>query len=107
MFSRFGKMNGFMDFVRQQGVVGLAVGFILGGAVSKVVAALVGDIINPLLGVLLGAAGGLASATLKVGTVEILWGHFVTVIIDFLVIALVVYYGVKWIGLDKLDKKKA
>ena len=41
-------MHGFMDFIRTQGVVGLAVGFILGGAVSKVVAALVTDVINPL-----------------------------------------------------------
>ena len=97
-------MHGFMDFIRKQGVVGLAVGFILGGAVSKVVAALVTDIINPLLGVALGAAEGLQSATLTVGPASILLGHFVTVAIDFLIIALVVYFGVKALGLDKLDK---
>jgi len=98
-------MSGFIDFIRKQGVVGLAVGFILGGAVSKVVAALVGDIINPILGVILGKAGSLATASLTVGTVEIPWGHFVGVIIDFLVIALVVYYGVKGLKLDQMDKK--
>ena len=99
-------MKGFMDFIREQGVVGLAVGFILGGAVSKVVSSLVEDIINPLLGVVLGAAGNLSSMAIKIGTVEILWGSFISVLIDFLVIALVVYYGVKSLGLDKLDKKK-
>ena len=99
-------MKGFMDFIRTQGVVGLAVGFILGGAVSKVVSSLVSDIINPALGVVLGAAGGLAEASFSVGTAEIMWGSFVTVVIDFLVIALVVYFGVKGLGLDKLDKKK-
>ena len=99
-------MKGFLNFIREQGVVGLAVGFILGGAVSKVVASLVEDIINPVLGVILGAAGGLEKAVLKVGPVEIMWGSFFSVLIDFVVIALVVYYGVKALGLDKLDKKK-
>ena len=99
-------MKGFMDFIREQGVVGLAVGFILGGAVSKLVAALVEDIINPIIGIVLGAAGDMASYTLSVGPINLKWGHFVSVMIDFLVIALVVYYGVKMLGLEKLDKKK-
>lgn len=98
-------MQGFLEFIRTQGVVGLAVGFILGGAVSKLVTALVSDIINPILGVFLGAVDGLKSASLAIGSVNIMWGDFVSVLIDFLVIALVVYYGVKGLGLDKLDKK--
>ncbi len=100
-------MKGFLEFVREQGVVGLAVGFILGGAVSKVVASLVSDIINPVLGILLGAAGDLATMSLKVGSAEIMWGKFINTGIDFLVIALVVYFGVKRLGLDKIDKKKS
>lgn len=99
-------MSEFIDFIRKRGVIGLAVGFILGGAVSKIVAALVEDIINPILGVVLGRAGTLATAALTFGPVEILWGHFITVLIDFLVIALVVFYGVKVLHLDKLDKKE-
>ena len=99
-------MKGFLNFIREQGVVGLAVGFILGGAVSKVVASLVGDIINPLLSVILGAAGGLTTASITLGSVKIMYGSFLGVVIDFLVIALVVYYGVKGLGLDKIDKKK-
>jgi large conductance mechanosensitive channel len=99
-------MKGFIDFIREQGVVGLAVGFILGGAVSKVVSALVTDIINPLLGVILGFAGGFKTASLKIGSAEILYGDMLSVFIDFLVIASVVYFGVKVLGLDKLDKKK-
>jgi len=43
-------MAQFVDFIRKQGVAGLAIGFILGGAVSKVVTALIEDIINPLVG---------------------------------------------------------
>lgn len=99
-------MKGFVDFIREQGVVGLAVGFILGGAVSKVVSALVTDIINPILSVLLGFTDGLKTASLKISSVEILYGDMLTVTIDFIVIALVVYFGVKILGLDKLDKKK-
>jgi large conductance mechanosensitive channel len=98
-------LKGFINFIREQGVVGLAVGFILGGAVSSVVSSLVEDIINPIIGVVLGAAGGLETAVLNLGPVEIMWGSFVSVVIDFVVIALVVYYGVKGLGLDKLDKE--
>ncbi len=99
-------MKGFLDFIREQGVVGLAVGFILGGAVSKVVSALVTDIVNPILGVTLGAAEGLRTASFKIGSAEILYGDLLSVVIDFVVIALVVYFGVKILKLDKLDKKK-
>lgn len=87
-------------------MVGLAVGFILGGAISKVVSALVSDLINPLLGVILGAAGGFKTASLKIGSSQILYGDLLGVAIDFIVIALVVYFGVKLLKLDKLDKKK-
>lgn len=99
-------MRGFIDFIREQGVVGLAVGFILGGAVSKVVSALVTDVVNPLLGVVLGVVGNLKTASISVGSAQILYGDLISVIIDFLVVALVVYFGVKSIGLHKLDKPK-
>jgi len=99
-------MKGFIDFIRKQGVVGLAVGFILGGAVSKVVASIVADIINPVLGLILGAAGGLQQMVIKIGSAQLLIGNFIATLIDFIVIALVVYYGVKLLKLDRLDKKE-
>lgn len=99
-------MKGFITFIREQGVMGLAVGFLLGGSVSKVVTALVTDIINPLIGIIIGSTNSLADATLTIGSTQLLWGHFIAVIIDFIVVALVVYYGVKGLGLDKLDKKR-
>ncbi len=100
-------MKGFLEFVREQGVVGLAVGFILGGAVSKVVASLVTDVINPILGLVLGATGDLKGAYFELGTARVLWGNFLTVLIDFLIISLVVYFGVKGLKLEKLDRKKS
>lgn len=99
-------VQGFIQFVREQGVIGLAVGFILGGSVSKVVSSLVNDIINPFLGIFLGKVGDLASASVTVQGSVIKWGSFVGVLIDFIVIAAVVYFIVKGMGLDKLDKSK-
>lgn len=99
-------LNGFMDFVREQGVVGLAVGFILGGAVAKVVSSLVTDIINPIVGLALGSAEGLKGATVKIGEATLAYGSFIATLLDFAIIAGVVYLGVKIIGLDRLDKSK-
>jgi len=96
------KMRGFIRFIREQGVVGLAVGFILGGAISKVVTSLVENIIQPLLGGLLGSAEGLNS--LAIGPVT--YGQFITASVDFIIIAAVIYFLVKGLGLDKLDAKK-
>ena len=98
--------GGFLDFIREQGVVGLAVGFVLGGSVAKVVDSLVKDLINPVLGLVLGAAGDLKNASLWVGASEIRWGNFVSVLIDFTVIAVVVFVVVKILGINRLDKKK-
>ncbi len=99
-------LGGFMDFIREQGVVGLAVGFILGGAVAKIVTSLVEDIVNPIVGLALGSAEGLKGATFKLGEATVAYGSFVSTLIDFAIIAGVVYVGVKLIGLDKLDKSQ-
>lgn len=99
-------MKGFINFIREQGVVGLAVGFILGGAISRVVTAIVNDLVNPLLSVFMRAAGGIEAAYIPIGNAKIMYGSLISVIIDFLIIAMVVYFGVKILGLDKLDKKK-
>jgi len=99
-------MKNFLNFIREQGVVGLAVGFILGGAVSKVVSSIVTDLINPLIGLLLGKVGDLDQAFLQIGESKLMWGNFVSTTIDFIVIALVVYFGVKILKVEKLDKKK-
>jgi large conductance mechanosensitive channel len=95
-------LEGFLLFIREQGVVGLAVGFILGAAVAKVVAAIVTDIVDPILGFLLGSAKGLTEVV--AGPFKI--GHLLSTMIDFLAIAAVVYFLVKGLGLDKLDSKK-
>ncbi|MEI6690587.1 MAG: MscL family protein [bacterium] len=99
-------IKGFLNFVREQGVIGLAVGFLLGGAVSKFVTAFVTDIINPILAPILGAAGNFKDATLSLGPVHLLYGDFLANFIDFAVIAAIVYFGVHGLGLDKIDRKR-
>lgn len=100
-----GQLAGFIDFVRTQGVVGLAVGFILGGAVSKTVSSLVENVINPLVGLALGKVN-LSDKMVSFGSAHLKYGAFISSLIDFIIIAAVVYFGVKMLGLDKLDKKK-
>ncbi len=100
-------MQGFIDFVRTQGVVGLAVGLILGGAVSELVKSIIDNLVNPILGLILGSAEGLKEASFALGGATIAYGAFLNTLINFVVIAFIVYYGVKKFGLDKIDKPKA
>ena len=95
-------MQDFIKFIREQGVVGLAIGFILGGAVSKVVSSLVGDIIQPIIGMIFGSNEGLASMSLG----PVMLGNFITVLIDFVIVAAVVYFIFKKLNFEKLDSKK-
>ncbi|OGC58183.1 hypothetical protein A3A70_00410 [candidate division WWE3 bacterium RIFCSPLOWO2_01_FULL_42_11] len=91
---------GFMEFIRGQGVMGLAVAFVLGGAVTKLVTTIVTDVVNPLLGLLLGRTGGLQDAIWMVGGAEIKIGHLTSALIDFFVIALLIYSVVKIVGVE-------
>jgi large conductance mechanosensitive channel len=100
-----GQVSGFADFVREQGVIGLAIGFILGGAVSKTVTSLVENIINPLIGAMLGKID-LTQKAFELGHTWIRWGAFASAIVDFVIVAGVVYFGFNALGLKKLDKKK-
>lgn len=68
--------------------------------------ALVSDVVNPVLSIGLGKAQNFASSTATFGGVTLAYGHFFSILVNFLVIALVVYFVVMGLGLDKLDKKK-
>lgn len=94
--------QGFLNFIREQGVMGLAIGFILGASVNEVVKGLVEFIINPLVGLIWQTDEGLTSLT--VGVVEL--GAFISVLIDFVIIAAVVYFVFRGLKLEKVDLKK-
>ena len=97
---------GFLEFIREQGVFGLAIAFVLGGAVTKVISSLVTSIIDPLLAIVIKNTGGLSAAYITVGGAQVKYGEFLSNVLDFLIIALVIYVVVKLVGLEKLDKKK-
>ena len=99
-------MKGFFEFIRKQGAVGLAVGFILGGGIQKLVTGLVTDVVNPLLGLVLGKTDGPKSATFHISSATIAWGDFLSILIDFVTVAAVVYFVIHGLRLDKLDKAK-
>src|SRR3954468_21471040 len=99
-------MRGFMHFLRTQGIVGLAIGFIIGGAVGKTVTALVDDILTPIIGIILGKAGDISKLTLEIHGVVFKWGDFLSNLINLIIIAFVVYFIFNSLGLNKLDEKK-
>jgi large conductance mechanosensitive channel len=105
------QLKAFMEFIRTQGVIGLAVGLVLGGAVSILVKSLVDNVIMPPLGLLLGSAEGLKGLTWTMGTTAagkpatLQYGIFLNDFINFIVIALVIYALVRLLKVDKLDKK--
>ncbi len=99
------KLTGFSDFIREQGVMGLAIGFILGGAVSKTVTSLVDNVINPVVGMLMGKVD-LADKMVRIGESTIKYGKFISSILDFVIVAAVIYFVFKGLRLDRLDKKK-
>lgn len=96
-------LSGFLAFIRERGVAGLAVGFIMGGAVTKTVTSLVDDVLNPLIGVVAGSRLNLTEMT--IGVVKV--GSFANALINLLIISAVVYFVLyKALRLDKLEKPK-
>lgn len=84
----------FKDFVLRGNVLDLAVAVIIGGAFGKIVASLVNDIITPLIGLLMGGVN-FSELAVTVGAAVIKWGAFVQTIIDFLIVAFVIFLIVK------------
>ncbi len=101
-----GASSGFIAFIKEQNVVSLAIGLVLGTAASALVNSLINNVIMPPLGFLLGSAEGIRGLALTMGTtpsgeVAVLhYGEFINDLINFLVLALVIYLVVKALKLD-------
>lgn len=102
--------NGFLDFIRSQGVIGLAVGLAIGTAAGDTVRKLVEGFINPIVQFIVGSGNSLATATWHVElfgrSADFAWGAALSSAITLLATALVIYWLVNVFKLDKLDKKK-
>jgi len=104
-----GHSSGFMKFVREQGVVGLAIGLAIGTEAGVLIKQLVGSTITPIIDLIVGK-GGLEGFkwTLHIGdrTGVFTVGTLIDVLIRFMAVAFVVYLVVHFLRLDRFDKKK-
>lgn len=80
----------FVEFIKRGNVLDLAVAVIIGGAFGAIVGSLVNDIIMPLIGLLLGGVD-FTSLAIQVGDASVAYGNFIQAIINFLVIAWVIF----------------
>jgi large conductance mechanosensitive channel len=105
----------FKQFAMRGNVVDMAVGIIIGAAFGKIVTSLVNDVIMPPIGLLLGGVNftdlritikpaSLNDAGEIVKGVTLNWGNFVQVVIDFLIVAFVIFMLIK--GMNSLKKKE-
>ena len=94
----------FRDFAMRENVLDLAIGFVMGAAFTAVVNSMVNDLIMPLVGVVLGGLDftGLA---ITVGSASITYGNFIQAIINFLIIAFVLFLIVR--SVNKLTESQA
>ena len=106
-----GQVNGFLDFIRSQGVIGLAVGLAIGAAAGDTVKKLVEGFINPIVQFITGSGDTLATSTWTFEAfgreATFAWGAAVSSLITLAATALVIYWLVYIFKLDKLDKKKS
>lgn len=105
------QVGGFVDFIRAQGVIGLAVGLAIGTAAGDTVKKLVEGFINPVVQFIVGSGDRLSSAVWHVElfgrSADFAWGAALSSLITLVATALVIYWIVHVFKLDKLDKKKS
>ena len=100
-----GFFSEFKDFVMRGNVMDMAIGVIIGGAFSGIVTALTDDFINPLIN---GIGGAEVGGTIKIyGGQVIKYGDFITAVINFLIMALVLFMLLKFVNkLSSVGKKR-
>jgi len=94
----------FRDFAIRGNVIDLAVAVVIGGAFGKIIASLVNDVLFPLLGVILGGVN-LADKVFPVKDAVIKYGVFLQSIIDFVIIAFVVFLMVR--SMNRMKKAES
>ena len=90
-----GGVGEFKTFIMKGNVLDLAVGVIIGGAFGKIVSSLVNDILMPIIGIFMGGLN-FTSLSIKFGSSNIMYGSFIQQVIDFIIIALCVFFIVKF-----------
>jgi large conductance mechanosensitive channel len=96
----------FGEFLKRGNVIDLAVAVILGGAFGAIVNSLVKDLFMPLIGILIGGIN-FTGLVLKVGSAELMYGNFLQALVNFVLIALALFFVVKAYNTLKRKEKPA
>jgi len=100
-----GLIKEFREFLEEYKVMGLAVAFIIGVALTTLVQSLVNDIVMPAITPFI-PGGGWQMATVSLGPIVLKWGSFLGAVINFLVIAFVVFMIAKFMFREEKVTKK-
>ena len=102
------QFSGFTEFIREQGVVGVGIGLVLGIQVKAVVDTVMASLVNPITELFL--PGRLSSQVSELNfrgeKVSVGWGAVVYSVLTFLIVAFIIYLAYKLLRLDKFAKKK-
>lgn len=98
-----GFVEDFKAFAIKGNVIDLAVAVVIGAAFGKIVSSLVDTVIMPLIGLFMGGVN-FSDLAVVVGDTSVMYGAFIQAVIDFLIIALVIFIAIRMIG--KLNKKE-
>ena len=93
------------DFIAKGNVMDLAVGIIIGAAFTAIVTSLVDDLITPLIGLFVGGLD-FSGLSVGIGDAQFMYGNFITAVINFLIIAFVVFMLVKMVNRIKASAYK-
>ncbi len=93
----------FREFAIRGNVMDLAIAVIIGAAFGRIVTSLVEHILTPLIGLVMGGIDFSALST-QIGEAVIQWGMFIQAIIDFIIVAFVIYLIVRAINRLKRDE---
>ena len=96
-------MKEFKEFISRGNVMDMAVGIIIGGAFTAIVGSLVADIITPIIGMLMGGIN-FSELAVTVGSANLTYGNFIQAIINFLLVAWVLFMIVK--AMNKMKRKE-
>jgi large conductance mechanosensitive channel len=95
----------FMEFLKNYAVIGLAIAVIIGGKANAMVSTLVDGLLMPVITLFL-PDGDWREATLDIGSVRLVWGPFLAAVIDFVIVAFVVYLVAKKVMKEEVVTKK-
>ena len=95
--------NEFKSFISKGNIIDMAVGVIIGSAFGKIVTSLVNDIFMPLIGVIIGGLD-FSDLSIKVGDAVVNYGLFIQNVVDFLIVAICIFFMIKI--LSKFKKKE-